>query len=124
MRRSFEFIKAELEVICKLFTGISVKYAYEHESAYHIIEIEPMDKLEEDSEFVKWGLEFTERFESMFENENLLISEESCLNNMADVIYESNSNHISDVVNVEKFNICNLNIDFDCSIFGGEFLAA
>lgn len=92
MKHSSEFIIAELQHICTKFPVLSVEYAYECSTLYHVVEIEPMEELENNYTFVEWELDFTERFEKEFEGENLLISEKSILNDMSNSLFSNTGN--------------------------------
>ena len=88
MKSSVEYIKNELSIFFSKFLGVSIKYACEQSSNYHIIEIEPYDALVEKDEFRQWATDFWKRFEREFKEDNLLISESSCLNDMNNLLYE------------------------------------
>ncbi len=81
-----EFIINWINEIASKFEGISMKYAIEKFTNFHIIEISP-DFIESSEEFSKEALDFEFDFFDKFPNEDLLICEESIENDMSNIIY-------------------------------------
>ena len=82
-----EFIINWINEIASKFEGISMKYAIEKFTNFHIIEISP-DSIESSEEFSEEALDFEFDFFDKFPNEDLLICEESIENDMSNVIFE------------------------------------
>ena len=114
MKNPVEYIKQELNIFCSRFLGMSVRYAYEYSSNFHIIEIEPYEEFKNKDEFCQWATEFWGRFECEFEDENILISEESCLNDMSNLIFE-NAKSFSKEINEKIYLTQSYSFgDFEC----------
>lgn len=114
MKNPVEYIKKELNIFCSRFLGMSVRYAYEDSSNYHIIEIKPYEELKIKEEFCQWATEFWERFEREFEDENILISDESCLNDMSNLIFE-NSKSLNKEIDEKIYSPQSYSFgDFEC----------
>jgi len=82
-----EFIINWINEIASKFEGISMKYAIEKVTNFHIIEISP-DSIESSEEFSKEALDFGFVFFDKFPNAVLLICKESIENDMSNVIFE------------------------------------
>ena len=84
-----DYIKDKLSQISSKFEGFTVRYALERKSHYHIVEIERLEELKGNEEFLDCIMKFWFEFDGMFENENLLISEEDSLNDMSNLVFEN-----------------------------------
>lgn len=81
-----EFIINWINKIASKFEGISMKYAIEKFTNFHIIEISP-DSIKSSEEFSEEALHFEFIFFDKFPNEDLLICEKSAENDMSNVIF-------------------------------------
>ena len=113
-----EFIINWINEIASKFEGISMKYAIEKFTNFHIIEISP-DSIESSEEFSKEALDFEFDFFDKFPNEDLLICEESIENDMSNIIYSKknlkshNHEHLVSIVlkPINYLDFTNENID-------------
>lgn len=85
-----DFIKSQLEDLIQKVKGVSVKYAYEECTNFHIIEISPETIRRGSDEFIDWEYSLNNKFSELYPEEDLLISEPSFFNDMRNVIYIHN----------------------------------
>lgn len=100
-----EFIKSQLEDLIQKVKGVSVKYAYEESTNFHIIEISPESIRRGSGEFIHWEYNLNNKFSELYPDEDLLISEPSFFNDMRNVIFKHNI-HTEDFKNKEFFEFC------------------
>lgn len=89
MNTSKEYIVKTLKSWEKKFPGIHLKYAFEKDTCFHVIEVEPEDIHEGSDEYAKEETELWETFFDMFPDEEILITSPSPCNDMRNVIYET-----------------------------------
>ena len=70
-----DFIIERLKKLSNMFKGISIKYAFDSITEFHIIEISPENIRRRDDEYIRWESEMWNDFFAMFPDEDLLISE-------------------------------------------------
>lgn len=75
MNNSTEYIKKQLELWNKQFDGIRIKYCFDVETNFHIIEISPEEIRRGNVEYKRQELDFWMNFMKLYPEENLLISE-------------------------------------------------
>lgn len=74
---------------CKRFEGIHVRYAYDSISEYHIVEVDPESIRRGNDEYKEAELALWTAFMEAYPEADLLISEPSKANNMANCLFES-----------------------------------
>ncbi len=95
-----DFIKSQIVDLIQKVKSVSVKYAYEECTDFHIIEISPETIRRGSNEFIDWEYNLNNKFSELYPDEDLLISEPSFFNDMRNVIYTHNI-HIQDFRNKE-----------------------
>lgn len=91
---------------------ISVRYAYEKSTDFHVIEVSPETIRRKNEEYIKWEVSVWKEFAELFPNEDLVISEPTDLNDMANLIYSYNS------LNSITFKQYNLKVE---KVFNSKF---
>jgi hypothetical protein len=86
-----EYIKNQLVLWNVEFVGIHIRYAYDVEANFHIVEIDPEAIRRGNAEYKKQELDFWMKFMTEYPEENLLISEPSDINDMSNLIYSNES---------------------------------
>jgi predicted PolB exonuclease-like 3'-5' exonuclease len=86
-----EFILKSIKSIVKEIPGISIRYAFEKNTNFHIVEVEPEDIRRGDNQYMEMESRLWDDFFSNYPNEDLLISERDELNDMSNLICESSS---------------------------------
>ena len=71
-----------------LFKGIQIKYAYDKNTDYHIIEISPEEIRRGSEEYAVEEMNLWESFFEKFSNEDILISSPSPCNDMSNILYQ------------------------------------
>jgi hypothetical protein len=84
-----EFIIRSIRNIEDRIEDISIKYAYDASSDYHIIEVEPESTRRGNNEYVEMESNLWEDFYSNFPHDNILISEKCPTNDMSNILYET-----------------------------------
>lgn len=87
MDNSTQYIKKQLELWNKQFDGIHIKYVFDKEANFHIVEISPEEIRRGNDEYKQQELDFWMNFLKLYPNENLLISEPSDTNETVNTIY-------------------------------------
>lgn len=75
MKNSIEYIKKQLELWSKQFDGIHIKYVFDIETNFHIVEIGPEEIRRGNAEYKRQELDFWMNFMKLYPKEDLLISE-------------------------------------------------
>lgn len=83
-----DFIISRLKELSSEFKSISIKYAFDKTTEFHIIEITPEKIRRECDKYVEWEINMWNEFYKNFPEDDILISEPSSLNNMCNVLYE------------------------------------
>jgi len=84
-----EFIIRSIKNIENRIEDISIKYAYDENSDFHIIEVEPESIRRGNDEYVEMESNLWEDFYNNFPHDNILISEKCPTNDMSNVLYET-----------------------------------
>ena len=84
-----QYIKNQLESWNKQFEGIHIRYAFDVEANFHMVEIDPEKIRRGNTEYKQQELDFWINFLKLYPEENLLISEPSNINDMSNVIYSN-----------------------------------
>ncbi|MDU0981191.1 MAG: hypothetical protein E7A68_19450 [Phocaeicola vulgatus] len=84
-----DFIIERLKKLDNMFKGISIKYAFDSMTDFHIIEISPENIRRRDDEYIRWELDMWNDFFAMFPDEDLLISESCESNDMHNVLFSN-----------------------------------
>lgn len=87
-KNSQEFIKNVLKKWGSIFEGIKLKYAYDEDSEYHIIEVEPESIRRGDEDYMAKELQLVMDFADAFD-ENILICNPSDANNMSNILFSN-----------------------------------
>lgn len=88
-KNSQEFIKNVLKEWGSIFEEIKLKYAYDEDSEYHIIEVEPESIRRGNKDYMTKELQLYKDFTDAFESENILICNPSDANNMSNILFNS-----------------------------------
>lgn len=87
-KNSQEFIKNVLKEWESIFEGIKLKYAYDEDVQYHIIEVGPESIRREDEDYMAKELQLVIDFTDAFD-ENILICNPSDANNMSNTLFSN-----------------------------------
>ena len=106
-----QYIKNQLELWNQKFEGIHIRYAFDVEANFHMVEIDPETIRRGNAEYKQQELDFWMNFSKLYPEENLLISEPSDINDMSNVIY-------SNMTDVHRYcyDVKSMFNDFDWSI--------
>lgn len=88
MKTPSEYLIEQLEIFTSKFCFISVCYAYDNESDFHVIEITHDGSLKKNLDFAKWKTGVWHEFYKMYPSEDLLITKQGRLTNKSNVLYE------------------------------------
>ena len=105
-----QYIKNQLELWNQKFEGIHIRYAFDVEANFHMVEIDPEKIRRGNAEYKQQELDFWMNFLKLYPEENLLISEPSDINDMSNVIY-------SNMTDVYRYDVKSMFDDFSWSIF-------
>lgn len=83
-----EFLRKTLKVWESLFEGISLKYAYDTVTEYHIVEVQPEVIRRGSADYKKVERQLWMDFMKQYPDECLLICAPSDANNMTNVLFE------------------------------------
>lgn len=86
-----DFIISNLMKISDEIAGVNLKYAYDEITAFHIIEVSPEDIRRGNDSYMKMECDLWENFQNQYPNEDILICEVDCTNNMQNLLYENQS---------------------------------
>lgn len=84
-----EFLISNVKEWSKVFPWLHIKYAYEHSTEFHIIEVEPASVLENNQEFRRMAHRTWRNFAKLFPNKELLIDSQADVHTMTDVKFDS-----------------------------------
>lgn len=88
------FIKQVMDKISSSVEGISIKYAFEKSTGFHIIEVGPELVRTKNEMYKKMAHQFRVDFHKEFPMDDIIISKVSDLHDMSNVIYEVSSTSI------------------------------
>lgn len=83
-----DFILSRLDLISKNIPNVGLRYAYDTITDFHIIEVYPESIRRGNDVFIEMEYNLLKDFHSMFQDEDLLISEVDDTNDMSNLIYE------------------------------------
>lgn len=84
-----DFIIQILSQWHELFEGISIRYAYDKSTNFHIVEVSPEQIRQNSSAYKNAELDLWLKFLADYPTENLLISEPSAINDMSNLLYSN-----------------------------------
>ena len=82
-----EYIKKQLEFWNKQFDGIHIKYVFDVETNFHIVEIGPEEIRRGNAEYKRQELDFWMNFTKLYPEEDLLISGPIDMSDKPNIIY-------------------------------------
>lgn len=116
-----ESVIGKLKEVSKTINGISLRYAFDEITGFHIIEVFPESIRRGNEAYMKLESDLWTEFYSLYPNEDILISEVCESNDMTNVIYDSSLDYqdivdkiVYTYVKPYKFDIT------DCYIEAGE----
>ena len=83
-----DFIISKLKSISSKIPGISIRYAYDIQTNFHIVEISPESIRLNDEEYLEMEYMLWKEFQEKFPEEDLLVSDPGRINNMENLIFE------------------------------------
>lgn len=86
-----EFIKQRMKAICLQIEGVSMRYAFEKSSGWHIIEVTPETMRNVNEKYAELEWSFWKDFRVNFPNENFLITEPHITHDMSNLIASESS---------------------------------
>lgn len=84
-----DFIKKMMDRISTSVEGISIKYAFEKSTGFHIVEVSPESIRIGNETYKKLAHQFRVDFHKEFPMEDIIISRVSELHDMSNVVYDS-----------------------------------
>lgn len=87
--KEIDFLVNNVKEWSKKFPQLHIKYAYEHSTEFHIIEVEPSSALDDDQEFRKMVHDTWRNFINQFPEAELLVDCKSDAHTMTDVKFDS-----------------------------------
>lgn len=103
MLKPSEYIVDELKQKSDMLAGFNIRYAFDNRLKAHIIQISPRDKFREDEQLLDWEFDFMERFEDLYNGEDLILSEPFSFHDMSSVLYENECKIETKVKKIEMF---------------------
>lgn len=85
-----KYITTSLKKLSLSISNISIKYAYDNDSKFHIIEVSPEEVRRGNSQYMEWEKNIWDEFYDLYPEEDLLISEPDNTNNMDNVLFCKN----------------------------------
>ncbi|GHV20897.1 hypothetical protein FACS1894174_03530 [Bacteroidia bacterium] len=124
---SKEYIIEKLKNISNEIKNISLRYAYDITTDFHIIEVAPESVRRGNDDYMNMEHSFWSDFHKLFPNEDILISEKCETNDMSNLIYEILvSSELQEAVILPSFSTAQMygkeTIDYDMAL--GYGLAA
>ncbi|MCL3851450.1 hypothetical protein M1P97_09145 [Parabacteroides sp. GYB001] len=86
-----DFIIESLVKISDKIFGISLRYAYDVNTDFHIIEVSPENIRRKNDEYMEMEALLWKEFYDKYPNEDILISDIDETNNMGNMLYENSS---------------------------------
>lgn len=109
MNTSSKFIIETIKSWEKKFPGIHVKYAFEEDTCFHVIEVKPEEIHEDSEDFANEEALLWESFFEKFPEEDILITSPSVCNDMTNLIYETGviigSVNVSQISNYDSYPV-------------------
>ncbi len=82
-----DYIIEKLKNVAEKIDGISLKYAYDKATDFHIVEIAPESIRRGNEEYIKMECDIYTEFRRLFPEENILLSEVCRTNDMRDILF-------------------------------------
>ena len=95
MMKESEFLIKVLEDWCSRFEGIHVCYAYDANTAYHIVEVDPESIRRGSEEYKQAELNLWMAFAEKFPESDLLVCKPSGANNMSNCLFQNKRDFLS-----------------------------
>lgn len=99
---AIQFLINRLENWCRNFSGIHIRYSYDAQTEYHIVEVDPETIRRGSDEYKREELALWMDFMEQYPEYDLLITEPSEANNMANCLFENSQLTAEDVVNWDE----------------------
>ena len=106
-----EFLINKLSLISEKISGINLKYAYDKDTDFHIIEVSPESIRTGNTNYMEMEYQLWNDFYDMFPEEDLLISDVDNINNMENIMYENESTSF----NEKDYYSINMGFSFNSS---------
>ena len=81
-------ILSSRQSIASKIPGISIRYAYDIQTNFHIVEVSPESIRRGSEEYMEMEYLLWKEFQEKFPEEDLLVSEPDRINNMENLIFE------------------------------------
>ena len=83
-----DFVIETIQSIASKIPGISIRYAYDIQTNFHIVEVSPESIRRGNEEYMEMEYNLCNEFYEKFPEEDLLVSEPDRINNMENLIFE------------------------------------
>lgn len=83
-----DFVIETIQSIASKIPGISIRYAYDIQTNFHIVEVSPESIRRGREEYMEMEYLLWKEFQEKFPEEDLLVSEPERINNMENLIFE------------------------------------
>lgn len=90
-----DYIISQIRNMSDKIKGISIKYAFEDATCFHIIEVSPESIRRGNQEYMHLESELWSDFHTRFPSEDILISDESEENDMRNIVYQTQGKPVS-----------------------------
>lgn len=110
--KAIDFIIHSLKNISKNILGISLKYAYDSTTDFHIVEVSPENIRRGNKEYEQMEYQIWKEFLKLYPDEDLIIGEVDESNNMSNLLYESTTTK-NRKMDLYKYNKMKENNSFD-----------
>ena len=95
MMKESEFLIKVLEEWCSRFEGIHVRYAYDANTLYHIIEVDPESIRRGSEQYKQAELDLWMSFAEKYPKADLLVCKPSKANDMSNCLFQNKSDFLS-----------------------------
>nr|DAM74700.1 MAG TPA: hypothetical protein [Caudoviricetes sp.] len=83
-----DFVIETIQSIASKIPGISIRYAYDIQTNFHIVEVSPESIRRGSEEYMEMEYNLCNEFQEKFPEEDLLVSDPDKINNMENLIFE------------------------------------
>lgn len=83
-----DFVIETIQSIASKIPGIRIRYAYDIQTNFHIVEVSPESIRRGSEEYMEMEYNLCNEFQEKFPEEDLLVSEPDKINNMENLIFE------------------------------------
>jgi len=108
---SKEFIISNLNFIRILFSELTFKYKFYEENSTHVIEVQPVESFENDTDYIEVETNLTIEFDKLYSPESILFVSDNSLSKIKEPEFVFSSNELGiEVEPIEESNfkqICN-----------------